>query len=193
MTENEIATVVVDAAYKVHVTLGPGLLESVYSVALAHELGKRNLAVIVEQSVPVIYDGIQIANGYRADMVVEDKVIVLFGNLIIQKGGSLTLRNTTLKLSCHLNGSNYIYVRNGGSLLIYDKDNDPTTVHDGSIITSYNLANNTRFNFCVFSGALFEMKNSELRNCGYKWYAELNEGLYIETDNSVIENCTFLL
>jgi GxxExxY protein len=48
MTENEIATIVVDAAYKVHVTLGPGLLESVYSVALVHELKKRGLQVTTE-------------------------------------------------------------------------------------------------------------------------------------------------
>jgi len=72
----------VDAAYKVHVTLGPGLLESVYSIALVHELRKRGLIIAVEQSIPAIYDGIKIddgikiADGFRSDLIVEDKVIV---------------------------------------------------------------------------------------------------------------------
>ena len=76
MTENEIATIVVDAAYKVHVALGPGLLESVYSVALAHELKKRGLKIVSEQSIPVVYDGVRIADGFRADLIAEDKVII---------------------------------------------------------------------------------------------------------------------
>ena len=76
MTENEIATIIADSAYKVHVTLGSGLLKSVYSVALTHELKKRNLKIAVEQSIPVLYDGVCIADGFRADLIVEDKVIV---------------------------------------------------------------------------------------------------------------------
>ena len=76
MTENEIATIIVDAAYKIHVTLGPGLLESVYSAAMVYELRKRGLKVAVEQSIPVIYDGVQIREGFRADLIIEDKVIV---------------------------------------------------------------------------------------------------------------------
>jgi len=76
MTENEIATVVVDAAYKVHVALGPGLLESVYSIVLPHELRKRGLNVLVEQAIPVVYDGITISEGFRADLIVEGKLIV---------------------------------------------------------------------------------------------------------------------
>jgi GxxExxY protein len=76
MTENEIATIIVDSAYKVHVTFGPGLLESVYSVALAHELKKRGLKILVEQSIPVVYDDLRIADGFRTNLVVEDKVIV---------------------------------------------------------------------------------------------------------------------
>jgi GxxExxY protein len=76
MTENEIATVVVDAAYRVHVALGPGLLESVYQAALIHELGKRELDVVVEKVIPVVYGGVEIAEGFRADLVIEDKVII---------------------------------------------------------------------------------------------------------------------
>jgi GxxExxY protein len=76
MTENEIAREIVDAAYKIHVTLGPGLLESVYLAVLAYELKKRGLRVEQEQPVPVIYETVKMDVGFRADLVVEDKVIV---------------------------------------------------------------------------------------------------------------------
>ena len=76
MTENEIATRIVDAAYKVHVKLGPGLLESVYLAVLAYELKKRGLTVDTERELPVIYEDVRIAVGFRIDMIVEEKVIV---------------------------------------------------------------------------------------------------------------------
>ena len=76
MTENEIAKEVVDAAYKVHTTLGPGLLESAYHAALFHELRRRDLDVVREAPVAIIYDGIRIDEGFRADLIVEDKVII---------------------------------------------------------------------------------------------------------------------
>ena len=76
MTENEIATVVVDAAYQVHVRLGPGLLESVYETVLAYELTRRGLRVVRQQPIPIVYDQITFEEGFRADLVVEEKVIV---------------------------------------------------------------------------------------------------------------------
>ncbi|GMQ79184.1 MAG: GxxExxY protein [Anaerolineae bacterium] len=76
MNENEIAREIVDAAYKVHTTLGPGLLETAYETVLAYELRKRGLAVDLQNPIPVIYDDVTIEVGYRADMIVEDKVIV---------------------------------------------------------------------------------------------------------------------
>ncbi|MDZ7956967.1 MAG: GxxExxY protein [Aulosira sp. DedQUE10] len=76
MYENEIAKEIVDAAYKVHTTLGPGLLESVYQAAMAYELRKRGLRVEVEQPIAVVYEGVHLEVGFRADLVVEDKVIV---------------------------------------------------------------------------------------------------------------------
>jgi GxxExxY protein len=76
MTENEIAKEVVDAAYRVHVTLGPGLLESVYEVVLEYELKKRGLNVVRQRSLPVVYESVSFDEGYRADMIVEDKVIL---------------------------------------------------------------------------------------------------------------------
>jgi len=76
MKENEIAKEVVDAAYRVHTKLGPGLLESVYEMVLAYELEKRGLSVIRQKSVPVKYDDLVFDEGFRADIVVEDSVIL---------------------------------------------------------------------------------------------------------------------
>lgn len=75
-TENEIAKEVVDAAYKVHTTLGPGLLESVYEVVMAYELSRRGLTVRRQVPVPIRYDSIVLDEGFRADLLVEEKVIV---------------------------------------------------------------------------------------------------------------------
>jgi GxxExxY protein len=71
-----IARIVVDGIFKVHSTLGPGLLESVYSICLAHELRKRALKVEREVNFPIIYDGVRIECGLRLDIVVESCVIV---------------------------------------------------------------------------------------------------------------------
>ena len=76
MTENEVARQVVDAAYKIHTTLGPGLLESAYEAMLAYELEQRGLRLACQQPVPLIYEGVRLEVGYRADLIVEDKVIV---------------------------------------------------------------------------------------------------------------------
>lgn len=76
MTENEIATQVMYAANKVHVELGPGLLESLYRGALVHEISKRDLEVKAEVVVPAFYDGIEITEGLMVDLVVENKVLV---------------------------------------------------------------------------------------------------------------------
>src|SRR5437588_10578024 len=75
MTENAIAREIVDAAHRIHTTLGPGLLESVYQTVLAYELGRRGLRAVSQQSIPVVYEGIRIDTGFRADLVVEEKVI----------------------------------------------------------------------------------------------------------------------
>jgi GxxExxY protein len=71
-----VAKLVVDAIYKVHSTLGPGLLESVYSICLAHELRKRGLRVEREVNFPIVYDGVRIECGLRLDVVVESCIIV---------------------------------------------------------------------------------------------------------------------
>src|SRR5436190_18164668 len=76
MTENAIAKEIVDAAFRIHTTLGPGLLESVYQTVLAYELGRRGLRTVSHQWIPVVYENVRIDTGFRADLVVEDKVIV---------------------------------------------------------------------------------------------------------------------
>ena len=62
--------------FRIHTALGPGLLESVYDTVLAFELGRRGLRVTRQQPIPVVYENIRIDNGFRADLVVDDKVIV---------------------------------------------------------------------------------------------------------------------
>ena len=76
MDENAIAKEIVDAAFRIHTTLGPGLLESVYNTVLAHELNRKGLHTVQQQSIPVVYENMRIDAGFRADLVVEDKVIV---------------------------------------------------------------------------------------------------------------------
>ncbi len=75
MTENEIGKVLVDSAVAVHRALGPGLLESVYEAVLAAELRDRGLDVARQVAVPIEYRGIRFDEGFRADLIVEGKVL----------------------------------------------------------------------------------------------------------------------
>ncbi|MDD5261731.1 MAG: GxxExxY protein [Methylacidiphilales bacterium] len=75
-TENEIAKEVVNVCYKIHTTLGPGLLESVYEDILAYELEKRSLQFKRQQPIALQYEKIFIKEAFRADLIVEDKVIL---------------------------------------------------------------------------------------------------------------------
>jgi GxxExxY protein len=76
MDENAVARQIVDAAYRVHTTPGPGLLESVYEAALAYEWEKRGLHLSRQQPIPVVYEAVRIHAGFFADLIVEDAVIV---------------------------------------------------------------------------------------------------------------------
>jgi GxxExxY protein len=76
VSENEISKIVVDACYQIHVRLGPGLLETVYHRILEHELNKRSLSVRREVPIPFRYDEIEFDEGFRADLIVNDKVII---------------------------------------------------------------------------------------------------------------------
>ena len=67
---------IVDIAYQIHKTLGPGLLEKVYEACFCYELAKRNIRFIQQQKVPVVYDGILFEEGLRLDLLIDDLVIV---------------------------------------------------------------------------------------------------------------------
>lgn len=73
---DRIASEIVDAAFKVHSTLGPGLLESVYETCLVHELRKRGLDVERQVTLPIVYDDLIIDGGLGLDLLVEAQVIV---------------------------------------------------------------------------------------------------------------------
>lgn len=72
----EIGRSILDAAYQIHTTLGPGLLESVYEACMVHELILQKIPVKSQHSLPVLYKGIKVDSGYRLDMLVDDCVIV---------------------------------------------------------------------------------------------------------------------
>ena len=76
MTENELSRIIVDSAYKIHTTLGPGLFESVYEVTLAHELQRRGCKVVRQRGIPVFYEDVRLNLGFRADLMVNSKVIL---------------------------------------------------------------------------------------------------------------------
>ena len=76
MDLDEIGKQIVDAAFEVHKTLGPGLLESAYEACLKHELTLRGINFVSQKEVPLIYKGIRVDVAYRLDLLVEDRVIV---------------------------------------------------------------------------------------------------------------------
>lgn len=76
MTENEIGTVVVDCAVKLHMATGPGMLESVYESLLDWKLRQRGLFVERQVSIPIIFEGQEFNEGFRADLVIEKRVIL---------------------------------------------------------------------------------------------------------------------
>jgi GxxExxY protein len=76
MTENELSRIIVDSAFKIHTTLGPGLLESVYEAILAHELERRGCSVVCQRAIPVVYEDVKLDLGFRADIIVNGKVVV---------------------------------------------------------------------------------------------------------------------
>jgi GxxExxY protein len=76
MTENEIAKECVDAAFHVHTALGPGLLEHVYEIVLVHELRQRGLQAERQVPIPIKVGSVQFDEGFRADVLVDDKVIL---------------------------------------------------------------------------------------------------------------------
>ncbi|GAB1457869.1 GxxExxY protein [Spirochaetota bacterium] len=108
MTENELASIVVDVSLDIHRQLGPGLLESAYEAVLAFELGKRGLSIERQVPIPLIWNGMLVKESFRADIMVEKKLILELKSierlLPVHKKQVITyLRITGLKLGLLLN------------------------------------------------------------------------------------------
>lgn len=99
MTENEIAKIVVDASIHVHRALGPGLFESVYESIFAHELQKRGLKVRRQVPISVPYDGLDFDEGFRADIILNEKVILELKSVECLSASHKKQIQTYLKLS----------------------------------------------------------------------------------------------
>ena len=122
MNENEIGKIIVDTSVTLHKELGPGLLETVYEVLLAHELKRQGLSVRRQVRVPIEYHGIKFDEGFRIDILVEDKVIielksVEFVNKAHKKQVLTYLRLTGCKLGYLLNFGESL-MKNGISRII---------------------------------------------------------------------------
>ena len=114
MEENAIATQIVDAAYNVHQRLGPGLLETVYEVVLAHEILRRGLRVERQKPISISYDNIVFDEGFRADIIVEDKIIIEIKSVEVIKAVHKKQLLTYLRLT----GMRLGLLINFGSVLI---------------------------------------------------------------------------
>ena len=117
MTENELSKIIVDCCFKIHTTLGPGILESVYEELLAYELHKANLNFSRQQGIPVIYEGVKMDLGFRSDIIVESKVIVEIKSIeaiapVHQKQLLTYLKLTGIKLGLLIN-FNEALIKNG--------------------------------------------------------------------------------
>ena len=123
MHENEIGTVIVDCAVHLHQDLGPGLLETVYEVTLARKLEKRGLSVQRQVPIAIEYEGQRFDEGFRADLIVEEKVIIELKSAekvhpVYKKQLLTYLRLTEMKLG---------YLLNFGEALM--KDGITRTIH----------------------------------------------------------------
>jgi len=99
MHENEISNEILNASFKVHTALGPGLLESAYKECLFYELKKRGLHVEKEKPLPLIYEDVKLEIGYRVDLLVENKVIIELKSVESLNDVHLAQVITYLKLS----------------------------------------------------------------------------------------------
>mgnify|MGYP000958279587 CR=1 FL=1 len=117
MTENEISTIIVNCCYKIHSKLGAGLFESVYKEILFYELQKTGLQVELQKVLPVRWENLKIEIGFRADLIVENKVIIEIKSVenvlpVHQKQLLTYLKLTNLKLGLLIN-FNVPLIKNG--------------------------------------------------------------------------------
>ena len=112
-----IGKVVLNAAYKVHTTLGPGLLESVYQASMKHVIEKSGISVRTDVKLPILFEGTKIESGLQLDMLVEKCVIVELKsvermNLLYEKQVNTYLRLSRLRLGFLIN-FNVPYLKDG--------------------------------------------------------------------------------
>jgi GxxExxY protein len=123
--ENELATEILDAAFKIHRALGPGLLESAYKECLFYELNKTSLIVQKEVALPLIYESVKLECGYRADLLINHRVIVELKSVDALSDIHLAQTLTYLKLAnCKLGlliNFNSLYLKDGIKRVINGK------------------------------------------------------------------------
>lgn len=125
MQDNEITGEIVDVAYQIHTRLGPGLFESVYEVVMAYEFEQRGLSFERQTAIPIVYQGIHLKEAFRADFIVEERVIVELKSVEkispVHKKQLLTyLRLTHLSLGLLIN-FNTDLIKNGINRIINNR------------------------------------------------------------------------
>jgi len=122
MSENELSKVIVDTAFKIHVGLGPGLLESVYEEILDYEFEKAGLHVERQKIVPVIWDKLVMKHGFKADLIIDEKVMIEVKSVkeiekVHFKQLLTYLKLTGIKLGLLIN-FNEAYIKNGMTRIV---------------------------------------------------------------------------
>lgn len=122
MNENELSKIIVNTAYQIHTELGPGLLESVYEEIMEFELRKLNLNVERQKAIPVIWNDLKMNIGFRADLIVNNKVIIELKSVeniapAHPKQVLTYLKLTNLKLGLLIN-FNEALIKNGISRIV---------------------------------------------------------------------------
>jgi GxxExxY protein len=116
LTENEIGTIIIEKAISIHRELGPGLLETVYEIVLIHELTQNGLKVQRQVPVPITYKGIKFDVAFRADLIVNDKVIIELKSVELVTGAHKKQLQTYLRLT----GCKLGYLLNFSEALLKD-------------------------------------------------------------------------
>lgn len=117
MSEDELSKIIVDCCFRIHIALGPGLFESVYEEILAYELEQSGLEVSRQKSIPVVWEDLVLDKGFRADLIVEDKVLIELKSVsqlapVHRKQVHTYLKLTELKLGLLVNFNEYL-IKNG--------------------------------------------------------------------------------
>ena len=117
MSENELAKIAVDVCFKIHSRLGPGLLESVYEEIVEYELRKLNLFIERQKDLPVVWDELKLEKGYRADLILEKKLLMELKSVeqilpVHQKQTLTYIRLQNIKLALLVN-FNVAYIKDG--------------------------------------------------------------------------------